>query len=92
MKRMVLCVMLVVIVAVGCVASWKDAQPKMIDTYPLNAQVLEVEHKVVTAIDEYGDEWQFFADGLQVGDEVVLMMNDNGTEDFHDDEVHDVRM
>ena len=54
--------------------------------------LLEVNGKTVYAVDSYGEEWQFFTDGLQIGDEVVLTMSDRGTDDFRDDEVLAVRM
>ena len=59
-------------------------------TYNKEMLIVETNGKMVTAIDENGEEWQFFADGIQVGDKIVATVKDCGTEKIADDYIIDI--
>lgn len=55
--------------------------------------VIDVDNNdCVTMMDKTGNEWQFFADGLEVGNMIVVTMDTHNTETVEDDEIIDVRI
>lgn len=60
-------------------------------TYSRQATVVEVEGGVTTAVDASGLLWDYLDEGIdEVGDEVVLIMNDQHTSNVFDDEIQKV--
>lgn len=42
---------------------------------------------IVTFVDNYGDEWEFYGvEDYEVEDLVAVVMDDNGTEDYREDD------
>ena len=61
-------------------------------TYSRKATVTEVEGGIVTVVDDSGLLWYYLDEGIdEVGDEVVLIMNDQHTNDVFDDEIQKVK-
>lgn len=54
----------------------------------VDATVVEVSADEVVAVDGDGNEWAFFADGLAVGDNITLVMNNQHTASPLDDSVY----
>ena len=51
------------------------------------ATVTEVNEHDITATDNDGHEWGFVGDGYDMGDMVVLIMDDNGTQEYVVDDI-----
>lgn len=59
-------------------------------TYNCLTEVVCVgENDLVTAISVDGQLWDFYADGIEVGDEVDLIIESNNTVEVHDDVIID---
>lgn len=61
-----------------------------LQSYSIKGTVVEVNFDEVIIEDVTGELWKVFADDLEVGDEVMLKMNDKGTTNRTDDEVKDL--
>lgn len=61
--------------------------------YSVNGNVISFSsyHDNVTVEDTDGNLWQFYGTGYRIGDEVRLIMDDNGTTDIADDIVVEVK-
>jgi hypothetical protein len=73
----------------------KNAKTEMLDAmknrYLQTATVENVAGDEITVIDETGNVWAFYGDGMRAGDTVVLLMDNNGTpDDLSDDYIDDV--
>lgn len=53
--------------------------------YNRQAQVVNVTNEIVSVMDTTGNEWLLETDELQVGDKVVLHMDNNRTNNIEDD-------
>lgn len=77
-----------IIVILGSCVGFKDDKG-----YSRNATVLSVsDDLLVTTEDENGSLWEFYVeneDDLKSGENVVLQMDDNGTEEAEDDMIVD---
>lgn len=61
--------------------------------YNRDGKVVSVVGQCVTVEDKTGREWQFYGDGYRVGDDVRMLMFNNGTESIiSDDEIIDVKL
>jgi hypothetical protein len=87
-KLAILCIVLVLICATiwGCTHSTK--------TFEIPAVVEEVNPatEYATLVDWQGEAWVCEADGLQVGQLVIIVFDDMGTEDIYDDEIIKLRV
>ena len=52
-----------------------------------NATVIDLEDNLVVIETEDGNIWDFEGDGYQIGDEITVRFDTNGTEDVTDDEI-----
>lgn len=56
-----------------------------------NCEVVEVQDNYIKAYDNATDTtWEFYADGLKIGNRVDLQMYTNNTTHIYDDEVKDI--
>lgn len=56
-----------------------------------NCEVVEVQDNHIKVYDSATDTaWEFYADGLQIGDRVDLQMYTNNTTHIYDDKVQDI--
>lgn len=56
-----------------------------------NCEVVEVQDNYIKAYDSATDTvWEFYADGLRIGDRVDLRMYTNNTTHIYDDKVQDI--
>jgi len=63
-----------------------------IDThYSFKGSVVEVAEDIVVVEDFGGHQWEVYADGYQVGDNVKVYVDDNGTSTYDDDEIIDLK-
>lgn len=61
--------------------------------YVIRAAVVQIDKDLVICEDTNGEAWSFEgADEWVKDDEVILLMNDNNTEEIYDDEIIDVRI
>lgn len=61
--------------------------------YVMRAAVAQIDKDLVICEDTNGEAWSFEgADEWAKDDEVILLMNDNNTEEIYDDEIIDVRI
>ena len=82
MKKIAL--ILIAIALVACIIG----QVYTLNAYTLtDAVVIEISDDNVLAVDGNGNCWEFFADGLTLGDNITLMMNNHHTENVIDDSV-----
>ena len=44
----------------------------------------------VSVVDEDGEEWEFYGDGLEQGQKVVITFHDNGTNHTDDDRIIEI--
>lgn len=51
------------------------------------ATVREVRNESIIAETHDGTLWEFYADSCEVGDALILLMDDCGTENIYDDEI-----
>ena len=87
-KFAILCIVLILICATiwGCTHSTK--------TFEIPAVVEEVNPATgyATLVDWQGEAWVYEFDSLQVGQLVVIVFDDMGTEDIYDDEIIEIRV
>jgi|GEM_PF-4583119 len=58
-----------------------------------NCEVIKVQDNCIKAYDNVTDTaWEFYADGLKVGDKVDLQMHTNNTTQIYDDKVQDIKV
>jgi len=63
-----------------------------IDThYSFKGSVVEVAEDIVVVEDFGGHQWEVYADGYQVGDNVKVYVDDNGTSTYDDDKIVDLK-
>ena len=60
-------------------------------TYEVTAEIVSVENSTVQVTDAHGNVWELYADNVAVGDDVIITIDTNGTDDIHDDAVIDMR-
>ena len=60
-------------------------------THEVPAVVDEVTEDCVVLVDSDGEAWVFEGDGYEVGQLVVVVFDDMGTEDIYDDEIIEIR-
>ena len=56
-------------------------------THEVPAVVDEVTEDCVVLVDNDGEAWVFEGDGYAVGQSVIIVFNDMGTDDIYDDEI-----
>ena len=82
MKKITL--VLVAIVLIACVIG----QVYKLNAYTLtDAVVIEISGDSVLAVDSNGNCWGFYADGLTLGDNITLVMNNHHTANVIDDSI-----
>ena len=82
MKKIAL--VLIAIALIACVIG----QVYKLNAYTLtDAVVVEISDDSVLAVDGNGNCWEFFADGLTLGDNITLVMNNYHTANVIDDSV-----
>ena len=82
MKKIAL--VLIAIALITCVIG----QVYKLNAYTLtDAVVIEISGDSVLAVDGNGNCWEFFADGLTLGDNITLVMDNYHTENVIDDSV-----
>ena len=82
MKKIAL--ILIAIALIACVIG----QVYKLNAYTLtDAVVIEISGDNVLAVDCNGNCWEFFADGLTLGDNITLVMNNHHTANVIDDSV-----
>ena len=60
-------------------------------TYTRDVVVTDVDCIEVTVEDRQGHRWTFLGDEYKVGQEIIVVMNDNHTSIITDDEIIDVK-
>lgn len=55
--------------------------------YSFKGSVVEIENDIVVVEDFGGHQWEVYADGYQVGDNVKVYVDDNGTSTYDDDKI-----
>lgn len=60
-------------------------------TYTREVTVVEVDCIEVTVEDRQGHHWSFYGDDYTVGQEIVVVMNDQHTSSIYDDTIVDVK-
>lgn len=64
---------------------------KIATTYKVNATISQVSNGLVSAVLDSGMEFQFWGDDYYIGEEVILVMNNNNTDwNFLDDRIEKV--
>ena len=82
MKKIAL--VLVAIALIACVIG----QVYKLNAYTLtDAVVIEISGDSVLAVDNNGNCWGFYADGLTLGDNITLVMNNHHTANVIDDNI-----
>ena len=82
MKKIAL--VLIAIALIACIIG----QVYRLNAYTLtDAVVVEISGDSVLAVDGNGNCWEFFADGLTLGDNITLVMNNHHTANVIDDSV-----
>ena len=82
MKKIAL--VLIAIALIACVIG----QVYKLNAYTLTeAVVVEISGDSVLVVDGNGNCWEFFADGLTLGDNITLVMSNHHTENIIDDSV-----
>ena len=82
MKKIAL--VLIAIALIACVIG----QVYKLNAYTLtDSVVIEISGDSVLAVDSNGNCWEFFADGLTLGDNITLVMNNHHTANVIDDSV-----
>lgn len=81
------CIVLVVfLLLVGRVGYWETH-------YNRDGVVVSVENQLVSVEDKIGMVWEFYGDGYRVGDKVVMLMDNAGTDSVvTDDMIDDVKV
>lgn len=74
----------VVLVGLFLAAGWLDFHDWR------SSEVTSVDGCLVTATDKVGNEWVFDDEGFSVGDRVVLVFHNQGTEEPYDDVIENV--
>ena len=88
MKRLGMVVMAILMVGMFCFASWFEVHYTRED-----CTVVSYTEDLVTVEDKCGYTWDFYADGLEVGDVVKLRMYTNHTDsNIFDDEVESYKL
>ena len=76
-----------VLVAIALVACF-IGQVYKLNAYTLtDAVVIEISDDSVLAVDGNGNCWGFYADGLTLGDNITLVMNNHHTANVIDDSI-----
>ena len=84
--------LLIGILICGCVIGVLGFLGGVESTYSRKATVVEVDGEVVSVVDGSGMMWDYLDEGLdKVGDEVVLIMNDQHTDNVFDDVIQKVK-
>ena len=66
--------------------------PMVLNEYhEVPAVVEEVTEDCVVLVDSDGEAWVFEGDGYEVGQLVIVVFDDMGTEDIYDDEIIEIR-
>ena len=82
MKKIAL--VLIAIALIACIIG----QVYKLNAYTLtDSVVVEISDDSVLAVDSNGNYWEFFADGLTLGDNITLVMNNHHTVNVIDDSV-----
>ena len=82
MKKIAL--VLIAIALVACAIG----QVYRLNAYTLtDAVVVEISDNSMLAVDGNGNCWEFFADGLTLGDNITLVMNNHHTANIIDDSI-----
>ena len=81
-KKIVLVVLIVV--AIGLVGMAES-------TYTRDVVVIKVDCSEVTVQDKQGHQWSFCGDDYTVGQEIIVVMNDQHTSSINDDIIIDVK-
>ena len=89
LKKML--VVLVVVIAV--VGAWQSREPKVVYTYKKQGVVVHCDDKGhVELVDENGEMWEMVnVHGYEVGEEILVVFNDNDTAEIYDDEIMSIR-
>ena len=88
-RRRVRTVVIIILMIMMCMlASYIDTH------YTKEATIIHTtnSHHVVVAIDEQGNEWEFCADNVFVGQTIEMKMFTNNTTTIYDDEVVDIKV
>ena len=76
-----------VLIAIA-LAACAIGQVYRLNSYTLtDAVVVEISDDSVLAVDSNGNCWEFFADGLTLGDNITLVMNNYHTANVIDDSI-----
>jgi hypothetical protein len=59
--------------------------------YSFKGSVVEIENDIVVVEDFGGYQWEVYADGYQVGDNVKVYVDANGTSTYDDDKIVDLK-
>ena len=89
LKKML--VVLVVVIAV--VGAWQSGEPKVVDTYERQGIISYCDSTGhVELIDENGEMWELVnVHGYEIGEEILVVFNDNDTVEIYDDEIMRIR-
>lgn len=54
---------------------------------PAEMSVIDTAENLVSVVDNNGNIWKFEDEGFSVGDNVMVIMNNKGTDTIYDDEI-----
>ena len=93
MLKKMLVVIGVVIVVVGVVVAWQSGQPKVVSTYEKQGLISYCDNTGhAELIDENGEVWEMVnVHGYEIGEEILVVFNDNDTVEIYDDEIMSIR-
>ena len=85
--------LVVLVVVIAVVGAWQSGEPKVVDTYEKQGVVSYCDSTGhVELNDENGEMWEMVnVHGYEVGEEILVVFNDNDTVEICDDEIMSIR-
>jgi hypothetical protein len=92
-NKMLKKMLVVLVVVIAVVGAWQSGEPKVVDTYEQQGVVSYCDNTGhVVVVDNNGEMWEMTnVHGLQAGDKIVVVFNDNDTTEIYDDEIMSIR-
>lgn len=86
-------ILVVLVVVIAVVGAWQSGEPKVVDTYQKQGVISYCDSTGhVELIDENGEMWEMVnVHGYEVGEEILVVFNDNDTVEIYDDEIMSIR-
>ena len=86
-------ILVVLVVVIAVVGAWQSGEPKVVDTYERQGIISYCDSTGhVELIDENGEMWELVnVHGYEIGEEILVVFNDNDTVEIYDDEIMRIR-